>query len=370
VSQAAQERKLAVLRAIVEDYVAFSEPVGSKAVVARYGLGVSSATIRSDMVALENAGLITQPHTSAGRVPTDAGYRLFVDHLAQEKPLAEWQKNAIHQFFTGAESHDDVLARASRLVAELTGQIAIVQYPTLESGTLKHLELVELPAGAFAEGRRLLVVLISNTGKVSQLYVNIDTSPQNETNNWLAEFDLPALTQQLNRAGNGQALVDLGQAFAPLVAAAPPVIGALIQRIAAAIAAAGEESSEKRLVVSGAASLARRDNELEASALTLLEALEEQVTILRLLADMQAETTPQQPQKPQELNPIRVRIGAENKAVGLSQVAVVTAEYRPTPATTRDAAVIGTIGPTRIDYPATMAKVRGVAHYLTTSLPS
>ena len=103
------DRKLAVLRAIVEDYVSTNEPVGSKALAERHNLGVSPATIRNDMAALEEQGYITQPHTSAGRVPTDKGYRLFVDRLSQIKPLSAAERRAIETFLAGAVDLDDVV---------------------------------------------------------------------------------------------------------------------------------------------------------------------------------------------------------------------------------------------------------------------
>src|SRR5215471_5786410 len=114
------DRRLAVLRAIVQDYVATQEPVGSKALVERHNLGVSPATIRNDMAVLEDEGYIHQPHTSAGRVPTDKGYRLFVDRLSQVKPLSSAERWAIHSFLDGAVDLDDVVARTVRLLAQIT----------------------------------------------------------------------------------------------------------------------------------------------------------------------------------------------------------------------------------------------------------
>src|SRR5438105_5096666 len=123
------DRKLEVLRAIVEDYVSTQEPVGSKALVERHNLGVSPATIRNDMAALEDEGYIAQPHTSAGRIPTDKGYRLFVDRLSTVKPLSTAERRAIQSFLDGAIDLDDVLRRSVRLLAQLTRQVAVVQYP-------------------------------------------------------------------------------------------------------------------------------------------------------------------------------------------------------------------------------------------------
>ncbi|MCC5698632.1 DeoR family transcriptional regulator, partial [Klebsiella pneumoniae] len=116
----AEERRFEVLRAIVADYVATKEPVGSKALVDRHNLGVSSATVRNDMATLEEEGFIVQPHTSAGRVPTDKGYRMFVDRLHEIKPLTAAERRAIRRFLEGALDLDDVLRRSVRLLAQLT----------------------------------------------------------------------------------------------------------------------------------------------------------------------------------------------------------------------------------------------------------
>ena len=124
------DRKLEVLRAIVTDYVSSQEPVGSKSLVERHDLGVSPATVRNDMAALEEEGYITQPHTSAGRIPTDKGYRLFVDRLGSVKPLSAAEQRAIQTFLSGALDLDDVLLRTVRLLAQVTQQVAIVHYPT------------------------------------------------------------------------------------------------------------------------------------------------------------------------------------------------------------------------------------------------
>src|SRR6188768_3400077 len=138
------DRKLEVLRAIVEDYVETQEPVGSKALVERHQLGVSPATVRNDMAVLEEEGFIAQPHTSAGRVPTDLGYRLFVDRLSGVKPLTSAERRAIHQFLDEAVDLDDVMIRTVRLLAQLTRQVALVQYPSLSRSSVRHVEVVAL----------------------------------------------------------------------------------------------------------------------------------------------------------------------------------------------------------------------------------
>src|SRR6266702_5401088 len=161
------DRKLEVLRTIVEDYVSTNEPVGSKALVDRHCLDVSPATIRNDMAVLEEMGYITQPHTSAGRVPTDKGYRLFVDRLSGVKPLSVAERRAIETFLAGAYDLDDVVTRTVRLLAQLTRQVAVVQYPSITRSAIRHVELVPLAA------KRLMLVLITDTGRVQQRMVEL-----------------------------------------------------------------------------------------------------------------------------------------------------------------------------------------------------
>src|SRR6476659_5731377 len=134
------DRRLEVLRAIIEDFIATNEPVGSKTLADRHNLGVSPATIRNDMAVLEEEGLIAQPHTSAGRIPTEKGYRLFVDRLSQVKPLSPAERRAITTILQGAVDRDEVVARSVRLLARLTRQVAVVQYPTVSRSTVRHVE--------------------------------------------------------------------------------------------------------------------------------------------------------------------------------------------------------------------------------------
>src|SRR6476620_5322713 len=156
------ERGLQVLRAIVQDYVDTNEPVGSKTIVERHAFGVSAATIRNDMALLEDEDLIAAPHTSSGRVPTDKGYRVFVDHLAELRPLNAAQRHAISSFLEGPGDLDDVLVRTVRALTQLTGQVALVQYPSFARASISHVELVQLGGG------RMLVILVTDTGRVSQ----------------------------------------------------------------------------------------------------------------------------------------------------------------------------------------------------------
>src|ERR1700760_3689565 len=163
----ADDRRFEVLRAIVADFVATKEPIGSKSLVDRHNLGVSSATVRNDMAVPAAEGYIPQPPTSSGRVPTEKGYREFVDRLEDVKPLSAAERRAIQSFLESGVDLDDVLRRAVRLLAQLTRQVAVVQYPTLTTSTVRHLEVIALTPA------RLLMVVITDTGRVDQRVVEL-----------------------------------------------------------------------------------------------------------------------------------------------------------------------------------------------------
>jgi len=330
-----EDRKLEVLRAIVEDYVSTQEPVGSKALVERHNLGVSPATIRNDMAALEDEGYITQPHTSAGRIPTDKGYRLFVDQLSTVKPLSTPERRAIQSFLGGAADLDDIVGRTVRLLAQLTRQVAVVQYPSLTRSSVRHVELVTLTAS------RILVVLITNTGRVEQRVV--------ETPVAVADSLLGELRAQLNDVVGGVRLADapyrlteLPERFTvPDRSVATAVIAALLETLV--------EQQEERVVMGGAANLARFGPDFPHSIQPVLEALEEQVVLLRLLGEA---TDP---------SVLTVRIGHENPFEGLTSTSVVSVGYG---SESESLAKLGVLGPTRMDYPGTMGAVRAVARYV------
>jgi heat-inducible transcriptional repressor len=345
-----EERRLEVLRAIVEDYVSTREPVGSRVLTERHRLGVSPATIRNDMAALEEAGLIAQPHTSAGRIPTDKGYRLFVDRLAEVRPLSAPQKRAIETFLSEAVDLDDVLTRAGRLIAQLTGQVAVVQYPSLRRSGLRHLELV--PVG----GERLLVVVITDTGRVEQRYLEVPRAADADAGQVLDEATLGELRARLNAAAAGKGLTDLPVAFARVVESVDPTLVDLATAVAETVVETLGEENEERIVLAGTANLARASMRFEQGLSPVLEALEEQVVLLGLLTEM-------------AVDGVAVRIGHENRLEGLAQASVVTSGYGSGDEGGDPVAILGSIGPTRMDYPGTIASVRAVARYLSRVLP-
>src|SRR5215204_7821931 len=137
-------RKTEVLRAVVEEFVRTGEPVGSETIAEHAGLGVSSATIRNELAALEELGYLSHPHTSAGRIPTDAGYRKYVDALSGVGELARAQAETIARFFEGAADLEETLQRTSLLLSSLTHYTAMVAPPALDRSRLRHIEVVGL----------------------------------------------------------------------------------------------------------------------------------------------------------------------------------------------------------------------------------
>jgi heat-inducible transcriptional repressor len=329
------DRKLDVLRAIVEDYVATQEPVGSKALVERHNLGVSPATIRNDMATLEEEGYIAQPHTSAGRVPTDKGYRLFVDRLAQVKPLSPAERRAIQTFLAGAYDVDDVVVRSVRLLSQLTRQVAVVQYPSLTRSTVRHVELVSLG------GPRLLLVVITDTGRVEQRVVELPVPADDQL--------LGDLRARLNLACAGKRFTDVAGAVEGLVDRFALEQQPVVAAVAATVLDSLVERSEERVAVGGTANLTAFGHDFDHTIRPVLEALEEQVVLLRLLGEAGSRST------------VTVRIGHENPYRALSSASLVAVGYG-----SGDEALgtLGVLGPTRMDYPTTMGAVRAVARYV------
>ena len=308
----ANDRRLKVLSAIVTDYVRTREPVGSKALVERYRLGVSPATIRNDMAALEDEGYIHQPHTSAGRVPV-------------------------------------------RALAQLTGQLAVVEYPSLRYAALQHLELVALGP------ERVLLVIITDTGRVDQRTVTLRSrgslSSRHDGGFDIADvvdpLVLERLRTRLNGALTGRRAADVAPILAALAEQAPADERFLLEAVSDELVAALRPDAEERLVVAGTANLARATPDFSSLG-PLLDAVEEQVVLLRLFTADNGAAIGE--------NRMRVSIGSENNDDALAEASVVTTTYGP--GTGEAVAHLGVIGPTRMDYPATMTAVRAVARYL------
>jgi heat-inducible transcriptional repressor len=328
------DRKLEVLRAVVEDFVRTNEPVGSRHIVERHNLGVSPATVRNDMATLEDEGYIAQPHTSAGRVPTDKGYRLFVDRLSQVKPLSAAERRAIESFLDGAVDIDDVVTRSVKLLATLTRQVAVVQYPSLSRSTVRHVELVQLTQ------TRLLVVLITGSGRVEQRVVEVPMP--------LADGQIDDLRGLLNATLVDRSLDEAATALTDLPGGTRPELRPVMTSLMTVVLETLVERAEERVALAGTANLTVSALDFP-SIRPVLEALEEQVVLLKLLGEANDPTT------------VRVRIGDENPVEGLRSTSVVSIGYGPGGGSL---ASLGVVGPTRMDYSSSMSAVRAVARYV------
>lgn len=331
-------RRLLVLRAIVEDYVHTHEPVGSKALVERHNLEVSPATIRNDMAHLEEEGLIAAPHTSAGRIPTDQGYRLFVDKITEVRPLSAAERRAVNILAEAVNDYDAMMEQTVRLLAMLTNQVAVIQHPQHSSATIRHIDVVQMSP------QKALTIVILSSGRVEQRMVTLADPLDEESLHQLGQ----KLAERLYRRSASAVPLPLDD----LIESVEPTLQPAMAVIANAVEAILESGRVDRIIMAGTANLAKSGGALGPSIAPILEALEEQVVLLRLLHEMQ-----------QDRRGLSVRIGQETSHESLAETAVVAAEYAPS-ASGGDGAKLGVVGPTRMDYGSTMSAVRAMARYL------
>ncbi len=318
-------RSAAVLREIVEQYVATGEPVGSRTLSRRLPIALSPATIRNVMADLTDAGLLFAPHTSAGRLPTDLGLRLFVDGLLQFGSLADEEREAISTALEArGRSLEDTLAEASTMLAGLAGAAGLVLAPKSD-GAVRHIEFVPLGPG------RALVILVGADGTVENRVIEIPPG-------------LPpsALTQAgnfLNARLSGRSLAELRRVVSADMAEDRTQLDALTtQVVEAGLATWTGEGRGGSLIVRGQARLLSEVTQIAnlAAIQALFERLERQETMLRLLELAEAS------------DGVRIFIGAESGLFGAGGVSMVVAPARNE--ADRIVGAIGVIGPTRINY--------------------
>ncbi len=334
-------RKAAILRAIVEQHIATAQPVGSQAVARAGGLGVSSATVRNEMTILERDGYITAPHTSAGRIPTDRGYRYFVDHFTAGNGLRADQRRAVVDFFSlFASAHrvlEDVLHETSHLLARVSAHTAVVVGPPVESETIRTIQLVRLQPTV------LLVLAVLSNGHVERCLLEVDGTATDA----VVRDAAAVLDRQL--AGVAWAHVpnvnDTGLA---------PVIAALARQAGDVLAARGAHETPDPLYVGGASWLAAEQEAFSSarSAARLLELLEHQREVVAVLHQV-LDGGP------------TVRIGSENAMDELRDCSIVVAPFH---VEGEVAGTVGVLGPTRMDYSRALAAVDAVARQLGTVL--
>ncbi|MEY3575036.1 MAG: heat-inducible transcription repressor HrcA [Actinomycetota bacterium] len=331
----ADDRKIAILRRVIEHYVSTGQPVGSSHVAALPGISVSAATIRNDMAALEAEGYLAQPHTSAGRVPTDKGYRLYVDHLtstdvAKAGRFDAIQRQQLGNFFDSAHFRlEETLHRTSLLLAQLTNYTAVVMGPAADEAQVRSVQLVAL------NDRVGTVVAVLSSGEVVNEPIEFDQIP--------TEAQVLRATERLREHFVGNTL-----SSAVFTVRSDASADSIAEQLAAQAARAlGAGSARETVFVGGTASLTRAFDAVEVVR-SVLEALEQQYVVVSLVRDMLHRG-------------VSVAIGAEHGVEPLSACSVVLAPLM------RDGETVGSVGvlgPTRMNYPAALATVEVVSDRL------
>jgi heat-inducible transcriptional repressor len=323
-------RRAAILEAVVTEYIGTAEPVGSSHVANAPGVQVSSATVRSEMVALEREGYLVQPHTSAGRIPTDKGYRFFVDNLTPPGILGPAQRRLVSEFFATVHGEmETMLERTTGLLSDMTSYASVVVGPSHERATIRSVQLVSL-----APLHVLLVVVLSD-GAVEKRTMELASEPS---------------AQELARAGELLADDLIGRTLSGgcrLAPAGSPSLDGLLAEAAAAFESLEEGTDVDQVFVGGPARLAESFEAVE-TVRSVLSILEQQVLVVTLLRDVLD-------------SGLTVAIGTEHGFEPLSSCAVVVA---PLSIEGQDLGVVGLLGPTRMDYPRALAAAHVVSERL------
>lgn len=330
------DRRQRVLCALIEEYVARAMPVGSRTLTERYHLGVSSATVRNDLSALEGAGYITQPHTSAGRIPTDAGYRAFVDDLLSSG-LAEEEDphgDIVSELKASARELDTLMEQTSAALLRLTDCLSIVMAPSLFSSHIRQLSLISLSNYA------ALIVIVAEDGQVTnrQISFSEEVSPE----------ELADVQNLLNRVFVGKSLRELREnsSSATIEALHDPLIQLVLDEVFSCL----QEGNAGRAHRLGMSSLMRKPEFSSSSALLpIVKALEDDAALLHVLDNAGHAD-----------DDVVVRIGEENSAEGLTGVSVIAGAY----GRGEGEGIVAVIGPTRMDYGRVIRAVRAAQHAL------
>lgn len=336
------ERNTAVLRSIIEDFILTNEPVSSKALLERHQFGVSSATIRNDMAVLEEEGYIQAPHTSSGRVPTDKGYRVFVDQMINAEVTAELKKNLVelNRLFSKTLDQltdlDEKLHTSAQLLAKATGEAAVVQYPNLQSTFVRSIEFVKVTEN------RVLVLLITQADRIAQHIVHLSNDV---TDQQLSEFKT-----SFSQICSGSAIESLPEKLSNLVAKSKADVSANVKLLVDGILVLIKASKQDKVAFAGASNLVRSEQEFAGGLSSLLETLDEGTDIWNVLNlwKIDAETP-------------KAIIGSENSVSEFSTSSLLLSGYSNNGA---ELAKIAVLGPTRMNYAKNLAAVLALSQLL------
>jgi heat-inducible transcriptional repressor len=334
------ERKAAILRDLVRLYIRTGEPVGSEALVAGSGLNVSSATIRNELAALEEMGYLTQPHTSAGRMPTDRGYRYFVDMLPSRIRLRDPDRKAIVGFFDEALADvDEILRGTTHLLSRLTRYAALALAPSPREIPIARAELVPL-------GTVTLLLVVFESGRVEKRALELPET--------MSEEETERLSRRVTEALRGRPVHVAAQALSQGARKGSDAEQAVFAKVAGALKGIDEATEAEHVFLGGVANIAAEEAFRQHDTLRdMLEALERESEILLLLRE--AATTP----------PVTVTIGRENPMTGIWEASVIAAPYA---AGGGSQGTIGVVGPLRMDDAAAISAVREVAERLSAAV--
>jgi len=330
-------RKLRILSAIVTEFVAKGEPVGSKCVVEVAQLDVSAATVRNEMAELEERGYITQPHTSAGRIPTDRGYRRFVDELKANTTVDAPQRELVEELLGQAHDVEDLLARTSSVLSQLTRLVSLVIAPAFDATQLRLIELVPL------HGQLVLLLLVSDAGQVEKRVVELPATT--------TASERERVRTKLAETLIGRNLAAIPQMMTALVEDAPSELKPAFVAVADATKDGIGTDATHHVFVGGQASLAGDDAFERPQLSNVLHLLEERATLAKLLADVTVDDA------------TGVRIGEENTVEDLRSASVIAQRYE-----LLSAGALGVLGPTRMDYGRALSTVRVVSEQLQATL--
>lgn len=340
------DRRATVLQAVVEKFILDAQPVGSQAVVDATGLAVSPATIRHELGMLETEGFLEQPHTSAGRVPTEAGYRFFVDHLAPGR-LNPADTRKVRSFFAHAQGQiEERLADTSQLLSQLTAYAALVLAPSHDGEVVRSAQLVDLG------NQRLMFLLVTSSGAVERVF--IDTS-KHDKRSAPTPGDVDAAGSWLEQRFVGQPRLAARKVAADVdvraqvAARLPRGVAALVMAVLGEMAHEANEPAD--LYVGGVSAVTDQFDAID-TVRSVLSLLEEQLLVVRLLRDLVERG-------------LSVAIGTETGMEPLAECSVVVAPYT---VDGQPAGSVGLVGPTRMDYARALAAVQVVSDRLGASL--
>lgn len=316
------ERKIKILQAIINDYINTAEPVGSRTIAKKYNLGVSSATIRNEMSDLEEMGLIIQPHSSAGRVPSVKGYRLYVDELMQYKKLDEHKIKILEEIIESSINKIDYLMKeTAQALAELTNYTAITSKPGISKTKLKHMQLIPLDENS------IILVSVTDTNVVQNHIINIAKSPSNETLLKLSEIinqhlvgltieqiNLPVIQNLKNQLGNYNEILN-------------PILECITDAV--------NRADETEISLSGAKNMLEYPEFNDVSKAKILFKTLEQKKILNEIVNTES------------IGKIQITIGDENGIDEIKECSIIKTTYTIGNA---EIGTIGILGPTRMDY--------------------